>query len=77
MCTLNIARAIKKMSVNETRNFIFEKINYKGIGFSKENSYYLMKHLKKRDLLFLANKFMEKIAGPRNAKKHYQSFLGK
>ena len=77
MCTLNIARAIKKMSVNETRDFIFEKTNYKGIGFSKENSYYSMKHLKKRDLLFLANKFIEKIADSRNAKKNYQSFLRK
>ena len=35
---LNIAKAVKKMTVNEIRDFIFE--NYlKGIGFSKENSY--------------------------------------
>ena len=74
MCTLNIVRAIKKMSVNETRDFIFEKTNYKGIGFSKENSYYSMKHLKKRDLLFLANKFIEKIADSRNAKKIINHF---
>ena len=39
MYTLNIARAIKKMSVNETQGFIFENY-YKRIGFSKENSYY-------------------------------------
>ena len=46
MYILNIARAIKKMSVNEIRDFIFENY-YKSIGFSNENSYYLMKSLKK------------------------------
>ena len=44
---LNIARAIKKVSVNEIRDFTFENC-YKQIGFCKENSYYSMKHLKKR-----------------------------
>ena len=34
-------------SVNEMKNFIFENY-YKQIGFSKENSYYSMKRLKKR-----------------------------
>ena len=34
-------------SVNEIKNFIFENY-YKQIGFSKENSYYSMKRLKKR-----------------------------
>ena len=47
MYILNIARAIKKMSVNETRDFIFENY-YKRIGFSNGNSYYSMKHLKIR-----------------------------
>ena len=47
MYILNIARAIKKMSVNEIRGFIFENY-YKRIGFSNENSYYSMKRLKKR-----------------------------
>ena len=42
MYTLNISRAIKKMSVNEIRYFIFENY-YKRIGFSKESSYYSMK----------------------------------
>ena len=46
MYTLNIIRAIKKMSVNEIRNFIFENY-YKRIVFSKESSY-SMKHLKKK-----------------------------
>ena len=47
MYILNIARAIQKMSVDEIRNFIFENC-YKRIGFSKEDSYCSMKHLKKR-----------------------------
>ena len=40
--TLNITKAIKKMSVNEIRDFIFENY-YKRIGFSKRNSHYSMK----------------------------------
>ena len=50
MYTLNIACAIKKMAVNELRNFIFENY-YKQIGFVKESSYYSMKCLKKRDVI--------------------------
>ena len=57
--TLNIARAIKKINVNEMRKFIFE-IYYKRIRFSRENSYYSMKLLKRKDLLLLANKLTEK-----------------
>ena len=38
-------------------------------------NYYSMKQLKKSDLLFLANKFIEKIPDPRI--EHYQSFLKK
>ena len=45
---LNIDRGIKKISVNEIRDFFFEKY-YKGNGFSKENSYYLIQQLKKTD----------------------------
>ena len=52
MYILNIARAIKMMSVNAIRDFIFENY-YKRIGFSKENSYYSMKHQKKRIYIFL------------------------
>ena len=47
MYILNIARAIKKMSINEIRDFSFENY-YKRIGFSKENSYYSMERLKKK-----------------------------
>ena len=76
MYILNITRAIKKMFVNEIRDFIFENYD-KRIGLSKENSYYSMKRLKKKDLLLLANKLIEKIRDPRNAKEHYQSFIRK
>ena len=63
------------MSINEIRDFIFENY-YKRIGFSKENSYYSLKHFKKKkDLLLLTNKLIEKIPGPRHAKEHYQSFI--
>ena len=58
MYILDIARAIKEMSVNEIRDFIFKNY-YKRIEFSKKNSYYSMKCLKK-DLLLLANKLIEK-----------------
>ena len=47
MNILNITKAIKKTSVSEIIDFIFEKYN-KRIGFSEENSYYSMKHLKKK-----------------------------
>ena len=47
MYILNIAQAIKKMSVNEIRHFIFENY-YKRIAYSKENSYYSMKSLKRK-----------------------------
>ena len=68
MYILNIAKAIQKMSVNETKDFIFENY-YKRIGFSKENSYYSMRLLKKKDVLLLANKL--KIS--RAIKKNYLS----
>ena len=45
MYILNIAKVIKKMSINKIRDFIFENY-YKQIGFSKESSYYSMKRLK-------------------------------
>ena len=54
---------------------LFEN-SYKQIGFSKENSYYLMKHQKKNLQLF-AIKLTQKIPDLRNAKDHYQSFMRK
>ena len=59
MYIVNIARAIKKVSLNEIRDFIFENY-YKRIGFSKENSYYSMKLLKRKKSLLLTNKLIEK-----------------
>ena len=56
------------MFINEIRDFIFENY-YTRIRFSKENSYYSMKCLKK--------KFIEKIPDPRNDKELYQLFLRK
>ena len=65
------------MLISEIKDFIFENY-YKRIGFSKEISYYLMKPLKKRkDLLLLANKLIEKIPDPRNATELCQSFIRK
>ena len=42
MHTLNIIKLLKRMSVIEIRDVIFENY-YKRIGFSKENTYYSMK----------------------------------
>ena len=44
---LDIAGATKKMSFNEIRDFVIENY-YKENGFSNQNSYYLMKHLRKK-----------------------------
>ena len=72
MYTLNIIKAIKKKSVNEIKDLIFENY-YKRIRFSKENSYYSVKRLeKKKGSPFLASKLIEKIPDPCNAKKHCQ-----
>ena len=47
MYILNLPRAIKKVLVNVIRDFIFENFCNR-IGFSKENSYYLVEHLKRK-----------------------------
>ena len=44
MYTLNIARTIKKKTVNELRDFIFKNYQKRIV---KESSYYSMKRLKK------------------------------
>ena len=54
------------MSINELRDFIFENY-YKRIEFVKEKSYNSMKRLKKR--FVVANKLIEKIPDPGNAKE--------
>ena len=55
MYTINITGTLKKMKVNELRDFIFEIFR-----FSKENSYYSMKYQKKKDLQLFATKLTEK-----------------
>ena len=51
------------------------KICYKRIGFSKEYIYYSMKRLKRKYLLLLANKLIEKVSVPRNTKKVMNHFF--
>ena len=65
----NIASTIKEMTVNELRDFVFEKYYKK---FARENSYYSMTHQKKKNEIELK----ENIPDPCNAKKH-QSILRK
>ena len=72
MYILNIDKALKKMSINEIKDFIFENF-YKRIWFSKASSFYSMKRLKK-NILLLTNKLVEKMPDPNNAKQNYQSF---
>ena len=64
------------MSFNKLRDFIFENY-YERIGFVKERRYDSVKHLKRKDLLLLSAKLIEKIPDPHNAKEHCQSFLRK
>ena len=47
MYILNIANAIKKMTIKELKDLIFENY-YRQIGFTKENSYYSIKRQKKK-----------------------------
>ena len=80
MHILSNANAMKKMSFNQTRDFIFESC-YKKFEFFKENSYFQWnvwkKKKKKKGLLLLATKLTVKLPDPRNAKEHYQSFIRK
>ena len=50
MYILNIASAIRKMTINELRDLIFENY-YRGIEFSEENSYHSMKDQEKRSTI--------------------------
>ena len=59
MYILNIDSAMKKMTVNELRDFIFEDY-YKRIGFVKESGYYSMKHLKKKRFVVACNQVNRK-----------------
>ena len=55
-------------------DFIYEKY-YRRIGFPKENSYYSMKHQKKKGLPPSSTKLIEKKPDPSNTKEYYQSYL--
>ena len=58
MYILNIKDSIKKMAVKIVREFIFENY-YNPIGFTKNDSYYLLKKAKK-DLALFTNKLTTK-----------------
>ena len=59
------------MTIKELKNFYI--YYYRQVSFFKENSYYSMKW-KKRDLLLVAIKLIEKIPDATNAKQNYQSY---
>ena len=75
MYILNIASAVQKISFYEVGNFIFKNY-YERITFSKENSFYSMKCLKKR-FVVAGKQINRKIHDPRNFKPHCQSFIRK
>ena len=74
MYILNILSAIKKTRIKELKDFIF-KSYYRQIEFTKENSFYSLKHQKKKDLILLPTKLIKKIPDASNAKEYYKSFL--
>ena len=59
MYTLNIASAIKKISVDELRDFIFENY-FKEIGFVKGRSYYSIKRLERKKIFVACNQINRK-----------------
>ena len=59
MYTLNIASAIKKISIDELRDFIFENY-FKEIGFVKGRSYYSMKCLERKKFVVTCNQINRK-----------------
>ena len=76
MYILKILRAIKKITIKEIKDFIFEKF-YRRIEFPKENNYHLIKYQKEKGLLLLATKLIEKILDANNAKEYYNYYLKK
>ena len=65
----------KKVSVNKLRDLSLKTI-IKELVLLKEEVI-IQWNAWKKDLLLLANKLIEKITDPRNAKEHYQSFVKK
>ena len=45
------------------------------MGFARENSYYSIKHQKKKNLQLFATKLTEKIPDPSNNQEYYNSYL--
>ena len=66
---LNIVSATKNMTIKELQDFICGN-NYKRIRFSKQNSYYSMKHQEKKGLLSFATKLIKKILNPSNTEEY-------
>ena len=71
MYTLNIAKAIKKISVSDIKDFIFESY-YNQIEISNDSSCYSIKRLKRKCLLLLTIKLIQKVPDPRNAKEYFE-----
>ena len=69
MYILNIFSTIKKTTIKEMKDYIFKNY-YRRIGFPKYNSFYSMKSKRKKDLLLLAAKLIEKIPNACNAKEY-------
>ena len=85
MYDLNIASAIKKMTINELRYFIFESYykrigfarenNYKCIGFARENSYYSLlfnETSEEKGFIIVCDKSNKKIPDPSNVKEYHK-----
>ena len=75
MYILNIARAIKKMSVNEIRDFIFKNY-YKELDFLKK-TVIIQWNTWKKWFISACKQIKRKIPDPRNVKERYQSFIRK
>ena len=60
---------MKRMTIKQFRDFIFESY-YRRIGFTKENSYYSMKHQKKKRFIIICNQIIKK-TDPGTAKEYY------
>ena len=67
---LNIARAKKKIAVNEIRGFIFRNY-YKKTGFSRKSSYYFNGMLQKERLIVAREQINRKNTDPCTAKENY------
>ena len=78
MYKLNIViSAIKKMTIKELRDFIYENY-YSRIRLTKENRYYPIKTSEKKKIyynLLSLTKLIEKIPYPSKTKEYYQSYL--